>query len=389
MEPLNTWYAASLASDVYLVKSNVTRGDFVDIYEGDMELNAEANPHQFGAKKGPAFVTGRTGGVIVQKPHVMAVMANGKGIYNGSAFVVVKGTAGLYDVLTDLNTGIKTCHNGTAVHQGFYYAFESLKNSLEQMKGAWAGKTVHCVGHSLGGAIATLAADWLKSSGVSDVKLYTFGSPRVGQLMFAQCCSSRLMPQNIYRVYHRTDPVPMVPTWPFYHVPNYGGDYLIDSKLSVIPWKFHKMEHYIDSVKDKSWKDIRHNRPAGHIEKAVEMWLQSETPVAFTLRTMELLDAALLYVVKKVIHAAGIGMVGMASSGFTLLDRMAMILHKGIALSSKVGSWTFQLVKKMAAIVGIIVEEGKDLTFSFIRFVFLRLHQKISEFILMIGRNSD
>ena len=40
--------------------------------------------------------------------------------------------------------------------------------------------TVHCVGHSLGGALATLAAEWLKKSKVVnsvDVKLYKGGDP--------------------------------------------------------------------------------------------------------------------------------------------------------------------------------------------------------------------
>ena len=140
-------------------------------------------------------------------------LAEGIHLYKGQAFIAIKGTASLYDALADLNTGVKTLHTGSAVHQGFYYAFDSILNDLRQFITSLKGvSTIHCVGHSLGGAIVTLAADWIKASGKSAcVKLYTFGSPRVGMNFFASKCRSRLYSDNIYRMCHTTDPVPMVP----------------------------------------------------------------------------------------------------------------------------------------------------------------------------------
>lgn len=41
------------------------------------------------------------------------------------------------------------------------------------------------VGHSLGGALATHAAISLNNQGVSVDQLYTYGSPRVGDVKFS------------------------------------------------------------------------------------------------------------------------------------------------------------------------------------------------------------
>jgi len=245
-------YAANLASDVYQAVTAPGRKAFVDLYSSDMALDASS------------MVTGVTGAGFVSKPHVMAVFAAGKGSYQGQAFVAFKGTASLYDALTDLNAGLRTTHGGQAVHQGFFYALESVYRDLVNfVAGLRQVTTLHCVGHSLGGAIATLAADSVRAAAtVASVQLYTFGSPRVGQHLFAAKCTERVLAKNIYRVHHKTDPVPMVPTWPFMHVPDSDADYLIDSPVSAVPWEYHLMEHYIASVeKAGSWAAMYSNRP--------------------------------------------------------------------------------------------------------------------------------
>lgn len=380
LEPL---YAANLAADVYDVKSIITRDDFIADYANDME---------FGDDGKATFANGKTGGYIINKSHVMAVFAQGKGRYQGQAFVAIKGTASLYDALTDLNTGIRTGHTGNAVHQGFYYAFNSLLKELRQFVMTLKGVTViHCVGHSLGGAIATLAADWLKTaSSASKVNLYTFGSPRVGLEMFASRCTTRLNPENIYRVYHQTDPVPMLPTWPFIHVPTSNIDYLMYSPVAGIPWEYHFMEHYIDTAdKAGSWEVMKKSRPKDHLDATVERWLKSDGIISLTANTLELLNAALIYVVKKIVNLAGIVLVAGAASAFTLLDRLAMFMAKAAKVASDVSIWVFRLIKRMASVIGIVVSEGTDLTVSFVRFIFIRLHQKVSEMIWNIGRALD
>lgn len=374
LEPL---YAANLASDVYTVKSVVTREDFIEAYKSDFDL------------PGSKFATGQTGGYILNSKHVMAVLSIGKMRFKGHAFVLIKGTASLYDVLTDLNAGVHSSHTGFPVHQGFYYAFDSILKELKQFVNELNGiNVIHCVGHSLGGAIATLAADWLKSNGkVPTVNLYTFGSPRVGLDFFARKCTSKLNSKNIFRVCHRTDPVPMVPTWPFFHVPYTTVGYLIDSPVAIKPWEYHLMKHYIHSAKMAgSWQKIASNRPAGHLDSAVESWLKSNDILSFSANTLELLNAALIYVIKKVIHVTGVAIVTTAAGNLTLLDRMAMFMAKATKVSADLSNWVYHLVKKMAALIGIKVKEGTDLTTEFIRSVFFRLHQKISDMIWRIGQ---
>lgn len=71
-------------------------------------------------------------------------------------------------------------------------------------------RRVLITGHSLGGALATLAArDVAELRPDADVRLYTFGSPRVGNRAFAAEVA-RLVPHT-YAVINVRDPVPRVP----------------------------------------------------------------------------------------------------------------------------------------------------------------------------------
>jgi predicted lipase len=68
--------------------------------------------------------------------------------------------------------------------------------------------TAVLTGHSLGGALAQLAAVELAQQGYN-ISLMTFGSPRVGDGTFANIINS-LVSQN-FRVTHWRDPVVHVP----------------------------------------------------------------------------------------------------------------------------------------------------------------------------------
>ncbi len=93
--------------------------------------------------------------------------------------------AALREVVADISTDgrvtlIESGHGGV-VHCGFHAALEQiwaaeLQPCLTRLKAANPARTIWLTGHSLGGALATLAAARL--AGVTG--LYTFGSPRVG-----------------------------------------------------------------------------------------------------------------------------------------------------------------------------------------------------------------
>jgi hypothetical protein len=299
------------------------------------------------------------------------------------------GTASLYDALTDVNVGVTNGHTGAPVHQGFYRAFDSVLPELSQFVAGLKGvTTVHCVGHSLGGAVATLAADWLRArSLVAQARLYTFGSPRVGLWRFAETSTQRVESTHIFRVHHQTDPIPMVPTWPFFHVPSSGLDYLIQSPVAAVPWEYHFMRHYMRSAEAAgSWQKIQTNRPQGYGQIAIEKWLKSDGAVTLTANTLGLLGAALQYVVEKAAQATGIAVVGSFSTAFTLMDRMAMLLARAEKLAVDTSTWVRHLVSKMAALAGLAMKAGAELTIEFIRQVFLKLHQCIADMVRSISR---
>lgn len=71
-------------------------------------------------------------------------------------------------------------------------------------------QTVIVCGHSLGGAIALLLAEWLRTNWSQNIQLYTFGAPRAGDRAFVQAAAA--LPHH--RLVNHNDPVPAVPfTW--------------------------------------------------------------------------------------------------------------------------------------------------------------------------------
>ncbi|TQV66926.1 lipase family protein [Exilibacterium tricleocarpae] len=378
MNALSPMLAATLADEVYGIEDELVREDLADKYKDDFTISSDS-----------AAFTGESGAfVFIKKESAFGFGALGAKNYPGQALIVIRGTASLYDGLTDLNAGVKRFHTGGLVHQGFYYTFESLFDELQSfLTSCQQVHTFHCIGHSLGGALATLTAEWLRTQVSGTVNLYTFGSPRVGLELFASQATAGIGADNIYRLNHQTDPVAIVPTWPFYHIPDSNQDYLLASAVSVLPpWKFHMMETYLSSVKNKDWGVLRAQRPPGHMEWAIEQWLQSDEPVGLTTSSIELINASLLFVVRKVIKAAGIVLVGGFSTVFTLLDRLAYLLHNAIDFAGELSFWVVRLITRIMQALGMAVTTAAEMTAILIRTVFLRLHHEISETVRKASR---
>ena len=101
---------------------------------------------------------------------------------DGVIVVAFRGTElSLRDWLTDINLFSRSRPYGK-VHRGFHAGFEAVRAEIEAELGQTAGIRLVLTGHSLGGALATIAAaEWsyLSSHTVSGV--YTFGQPAVGK----------------------------------------------------------------------------------------------------------------------------------------------------------------------------------------------------------------
>jgi len=127
----------------------------------------------------------------------------------GRTFVVFPGSASRADWATNLRAGKVPWQPAGRVHAGFREAAESIREELSEHL---AGRTyVTFVGHSLGGALATLAADALDSRMPAKIgAVYTFGAPRCGNGPFARSYNARLHDQT-FRLVAVRDPIPRIP----------------------------------------------------------------------------------------------------------------------------------------------------------------------------------
>ena len=110
------------------------------------------------------------------------------------------------------------------------------------------------VGHSLGGALALLAAALAKQAGKPPVLVATFGAPRPGFARLAAYLAS--IP--IRRFEHAGDPVPTLPRrfWPFdYRTP---GSSIMIGAAEPDPISNHLLETYIEALESQSPKSRRH-----------------------------------------------------------------------------------------------------------------------------------
>lgn len=136
--------------------------------------------------------------------------------------VAFRGTKSVRNWVADLDFSTDSCEDlpvpddsDCKVHSGFNAAWNEIKDSLysfvDTAKQTYPNYTVVVTGHSLGGAVATIATAHLRATG-TPCSLYTFGSPRVGNQDFVDFVAGQEGAQ--FRVTHASDPVPRVPpTW--------------------------------------------------------------------------------------------------------------------------------------------------------------------------------
>lgn len=117
--------------------------------------------------------------------------------------------------LTNLNfpviatTLCATCSASTGFWGSWLEAQSNVLSAITKAQAQYPSYKVVATGHSLGGALASIAAGVLRSRGVT-VDLYTYGAPKVGLEGISQYLSATTRGQN-YRVTHKADPVPKLP----------------------------------------------------------------------------------------------------------------------------------------------------------------------------------
>lgn len=124
-------------------------------------------------------------------------------------FLGFRGTevTSIKDIQSDCKATTKVCESGGKIHSGFDEAFSQIDVDVQQLldKVEYKDKPLFITGHSLGGALATIAAKKLTHKG-GIAACYTFGSPRVGNISWALGIKT-----PIYRIVNAIDPVTMLP----------------------------------------------------------------------------------------------------------------------------------------------------------------------------------
>jgi triacylglycerol lipase len=164
----------------------------------------------------------RDGGSDLLPIHTRAVIAEG----HGAIIIAFAGTDPLIpgNWITDLDVGLRFRFNERvtppALHSGFEKAYRSVAGKVAEALAKRSETPVLVTGHSMGAALAVIAADDL----LSDKKLhptaiYGFGMPRVGDADFANRYNDRLG-NTTYRLVHGSDIVATVPpsSFGFRHV---------------------------------------------------------------------------------------------------------------------------------------------------------------------------
>ncbi|PWW38512.1 lipase (class 3) [Idiomarina loihiensis] len=111
----------------------------------------------------------------------------------------------LKDIKSDADAVLTNCVTEGKVHSGFHNAYNIIEMEVNQSLKEFGELPIFITGHSLGGALATIAAKRITHLG-GNAACYTFGAPRVSDDHWLMT-----MKTPIYRVVNSSDGVTMVP----------------------------------------------------------------------------------------------------------------------------------------------------------------------------------
>ena len=130
------------------------------------------------------------------------------------------------DIKADATAKLTRYKTGGRVHKGFMDAFEHVEFEIQdklQQYAKYQKYPLYITGHSLGGALATIASRRLQHQG-GIAAVYTFGSPRVGD---EDWVSDMEVP--LYRLVNAADCVTMLP-------PNGDVITVLNWLMQFVPW---------------------------------------------------------------------------------------------------------------------------------------------------------
>jgi hypothetical protein len=193
--------------------------------------------------------------------------------------ISVRGTEGLIsrDMILNSKFAKQTCPEALAnvgsAHYGFLQAFEYLWAVVEdyckkhRKNSGDEAKRIFITGHSLGGAMATLlaCAIYLRFKD-NPVTLYTYASPRVGDIEFARHWNY-LVP-HLRHVY-RNDIIPAVPPADlgYHHFGHLQQMSIVKFESTTYPWIGDYGLHQVESAIERKRRYKGDNAPWGPAER--------------------------------------------------------------------------------------------------------------------------
>lgn len=307
--------------------------------------------------------------------------------------IATRGTATWADAGTDINAIPTPGPTGHAIHKGFGTTFKSyvqqLNEFIKQQNLGFKPTAMHCMGHSLGGALANLNAAACAELGLN-AYLYTVAAPRVGMVPYAEHLSKKMKAAHVYRVANEADIVTMVPCYPFVHSPYVHGTYLLEAGMLKINPMQHMLANGYGSMVNSSWKQMQsltqgkqqqlenslypaNNKEAGQFEQLAKM-----PGAMFSGRLLKLINKAIHDMLTR-LGAQSLLSVGHYRTGaFTVLDQMAEILARYAQASHKQAKEVAGMLNAIMAYLGRSTHALVDASVATIRWVFNLLHHSVN-----------
>lgn len=380
MQVLTPSQSASIATGVY----NLSEFSVAEAQRRALVLGSEG---LFSVDESSRF-TGTSGTLMFKRTTGFGYIAAGLGTMQGDVLIATRGTDMLADWLTDANFAVQRGPSGLAVHAGFNEVWKTYIADVRSFLRGRNPATIHCVGHSLGGALAALNADYLTSIGAGAVKLYTFGAPRVGLRAFSQRLTQRVGETSMYRVAHMADPVPMIPIYPFAHSPWSGAHIRLVSGSALVSPAAHKMGSYVPLVAEASWDALlAASRPAANEDAETASWLQNASAgggvALYSARLLSMIGRALRWLLKSAGQVLGTQLM----IGATLIDRIAWLLTRGARVASTIAKGLAQLVRVVFSFLGRTAASIGEMTVAFLRWTLNLLFRAISTMASLTARS--
>jgi triacylglycerol lipase len=344
-------------------------------------------------------------GLITPVSSGFGFMAQLNGGRSREIVIATRGTATWADAGTDINSIPTPGPTGHAIHKGFGTTFKSyvqqLNEFIQQQNLGFKPTAVHCMGHSLGGALANLNAAACAELGLNSY-LYTVAAPRVGMVPYAEHLSKKMKAAHVYRVANEADIVTMVPCYPFVHSPYVHGTYLLEGGMLKINPMQHMLANGYGSMVNASWKQMQsltqgkqqqlenslypaHNKEAGQFEQLAKM-----PGAMFSGRLLKLINKAIHDMLSRLGAQSLLSVSHYRTGAFTVLDQMAEILARYAQASHKQAKEVAGMLNAIMAYLGRSTYALADASVATIRWVFNLLHLSVNtmakQAIQMVGR---